>query len=292
MYHIIELESQAEILFAHTYETRHYDLSFAPQEDYIEISYIERGEAVVLREDGLMQTRSPGTLGVHLHKEGERCFSYEPLHRHWAVGARMKYAHYACRPEEIKSRIIDSPEKNKYIVLPDSIYVKEDSELLSLFEKLIQARVSLRTGRDVECIGLFMLLLSALTDRCAVLSTGSGMDGTSVYFRRAVNYISAHIDEHISMNKISEHVGISVGYLGKIFKNYTGRTVIEYINIAKLNKVRELMQDRGLSLKEAGEQTGFENEHYLSRLYKKLTGRSAREDKAVYYKNEDFGIKL
>ena len=47
MYHIIELESQAEILFAHTYETRHYDLSFAPQEDYIEISYIERGEAVV-----------------------------------------------------------------------------------------------------------------------------------------------------------------------------------------------------------------------------------------------------
>ena len=83
-----------------------------------------------------------------------------------------------------------------------------------------------------------------------------------------------------------------MGYLGKIFKNYTGRTVIEYINIAKLNKVRELMQDRGLSLKEAGEQTGFENEHYLSRLYKKLMGRSAREDKAVYYKNEDFGIKL
>ena len=70
------------------------------------------------------------------------------------------------------------------------------------------------------------------------------------------------------------------------------RSVIEYINIAKLNKVRELMQDRGLSLKEAGEQTGFENEHYLSRLYKKLMGRSAREDKAVYYKNEDFGIKL
>lgn len=49
MYHIIELESQAEILFAHTYETRHYDLSFAPQEDYIEISYIEREKQVVLR---------------------------------------------------------------------------------------------------------------------------------------------------------------------------------------------------------------------------------------------------
>ena len=44
MYYIIELKSQAEILFAHTYETRHYDLSFMPQEDYIELSYIERGE--------------------------------------------------------------------------------------------------------------------------------------------------------------------------------------------------------------------------------------------------------
>ena len=31
MYYIIELKSQAEILFALTYETRHYDLSFMPQ---------------------------------------------------------------------------------------------------------------------------------------------------------------------------------------------------------------------------------------------------------------------
>lgn len=51
------------------------------------------------------------------------------------------------------------------------------------------------------------------------------------------------------------------------------------------------MQDRGISLKEAGEQTGFENQHYLSRLYKKYMGRSAREDKAGSYKNEDFGLR-
>ena len=86
-------------------------------------------------------------------------------------------------------------------------------------------------------------------------------------------------------------MGISAGYLGKIFKTYTGKTIIEYINTAKLGKVRELMQDRGISLKEAGEQTGFENQHYLSRLYKKYMGRSAREDKAGSYKNEDFGLR-
>lgn len=291
MYHIIELLSQVEILFAHTYETRHYDFSFTPQQDYIEISYIELGEAQIIREGGFSQTRIPGTLGVHLRREGERCFSRAPLHRHWAVGVSVKYNYQKCSPEDLKKWILTGQAINKYVILPESIYVKEDSELLNLFEKLIQARISLRVGRDTECAGLFMLLLAALTDRCAFQGSGAGGDGTSVYYRRAVNYISMHIDEHMSIGDIAGHVGISAGYLGKIFKSCTGRTVIEYINLAKLNKVKELMQDRGMSLREAGEQTGFENEHYLSRLYKKYMGRTAREDKAGKYKNEDFGIK-
>lgn len=291
MYYIIELKSQAEILFAHTYETRHYDLSFMPQEDYIELSYIERGGINVLREGGYLQARTPGTIGAHLRKEGERCFSREPLHRHWAVGVRVKYNCSKCDSDEIKNWLLDGPERNKYIILPDSMYVKEDADILGLFEKLIQARISLRAGRDIECTGFFMLLLAALTEKSAVQSAGVIGDGTSMYFRRAVNYISVHIDERISIEDLSGHVGISAGYLGKIFKTYTGKTIIEYINTAKLGKVRELMQDRGISLKEAGEQTGFENQHYLSRLYKKYMGRSAREDKAGSYKNEDFGLR-
>lgn len=291
MYHIIELLSQVEILFAHTYETRHYDFSFTPQQDYIEISYIELGEAQIIRDGGFSQTRAPGTLGVHLRREGERCFSHAPLHRHWSVGVRVKYNYQKCNSEVLKEWILSGAGSNECVILPESMYVKEDSELLNLFEKLIQARISLKAGRNAECIGLFMLMLAALTDRCAFQSSNAGGDGTSVYYRRAVNYISMHIDKHMSIGEIAEHVGISVGYLGRIFKSCTGRTVIEYINLAKLNKVKELMQDRGMSLREAGEQTGFENEHYLSRLYKKHMGRSAREDKTGKYKNEDFGIK-
>lgn len=291
MYHIIELMSHAEILFAHTYETGNYDFSFMPQEDYIEISYIESGEAQVIREGGFSQTRMPGTIGVHLRKEGERCFSYASFHRHWSVGVRVKYNYKECNSEQLKEWITGGEDKNQYVILPDNMFVKEDSEILNLFRKLVRARISLRVGRDAECSGLFMLLLNALTDRCAAQGAGANGDGTSVYFRRAVNYISMHIDEHISIGDIKKHVGISAGYLGRIFKSCTGKTIIEYINLAKLNKVRELIQDRNMSLKEAGEQTGFENENYLSRLYKKYMGRSAREDKAINYKNEDFGIR-
>lgn len=291
MYNLIELTSPVEILFAHTYETPKYDLSFCAQPDYIEISYIEKGTVTVLRDERLFEKHEPGVLSTHFRKESERCFSAAPMHRHWAIGARVSYSYERVTDEQLHGWISDNSfEKNRYAVLPDSLYIKEDAEITGIMERLIRARFSLRPGRDAECSGLFMLLLSCLTDRCTGLCAQENGDGTAVYFRRAANYISMHIDDRIMVGEIADYIGISVGYLGKIFKACTGRTIIEYINLAKLSKVKELMQDRGLSLKAAGEQTGFYDEHYLSRLYKKHMGSSAREDKKYNLQNEDFGL--
>ena len=103
-----------------------------------------------------------------------------------------------------------------------------------------------------------------------------------------MNYIASHIDENISVDEISFHLGISSSYLSSQFKASTGRTIIEYVNFVKLNKVKELICDKGLTLKEAGEAVGFYDEHYLSRVFKKHFGMSAREYKQSILKKEDF----
>jgi len=54
---------------------------------------------------------------------------------------------------------------------------------------------------------------------------------------------------------------------------------VEYINTAKLNKVKELIVNQGLSLREAGEKCGFYDANYLSKIFKKYTGYQAKEFK-------------
>ena len=81
----------------------------------------------------------------------------------------------------------------------------------------------------------------------------------------------------LSVEEIANHIGISGGYLHKIFKEITGLTIIEYINLYKINLVKQYVKSSKISLKEAAYQVGIEDPSYLSRLFKKTAGLSFRE---------------
>ena len=51
-----------------------------------------------------------------------------------------------------------------------------------------------------------------------------------VYCKKAMSYIAENIKENMSTNDVASYLGISTGYLCKLFKNVTGKTVVEYIN--------------------------------------------------------------
>ena len=58
----------------------------------------------------------------------------------------------------------------------------------------------------------------------------------------------------------------------------TGQTLITYINRVKIERVKELLLiNNAITLKEAGENVGIEDENYLSRIFKQYTGLSVRE---------------
>ena len=50
----------------------------------------------------------------------------------------------------------------------------------------------------------------------------------------------------------------------------------------RIRRVRLLMDVNGQSLKDAGRAVGLEDEHYLSRQFKRYTGMSARQYRAAH----------
>ena len=73
---------------------------------------------------------------------------------------------------------------------------------------------------------------------------------------------------------IASKLNISTGFLSRIFKETTNQTLIEFANFAKLYKIKELIQTKGISIKEASYQLGFSDPNYVSRLYKKYFGKN------------------
>ena len=76
---------------------------------------------------------------------------------------------------------------------------------------------------------------------------------------------------------IAQELGISEGYLHRVFKAAAGCSVLEYLNRKRVTVAIDLVDNRGLSLKDAAFNVGIEDPAYMSRLFKKVTGLSFRE---------------
>lgn len=95
--------------------------------------------------------------------------------------------------------------------------------------------------------------------------------------KKAISYIGAHFREKISVEEICSHIGFSKYYFCRTFKEVTGKTVVEYINILRCNHARKLLDSNDYNVSESAILSGFANMSYFTRLYKKLFGKLPSE---------------
>lgn len=87
-------------------------------------------------------------------------------------------------------------------------------------------------------------------------------------------YISAHIEERLSLNDIASVFNISPNYLSLLFKKYTDTGFSEYISQMKIARAKELMAEGNLKIYEIADRLGFESAFYFSKVFKKVTGHT------------------
>ena len=87
-------------------------------------------------------------------------------------------------------------------------------------------------------------------------------------------YIKAHYSEKLSLAGIAEHVYLSKSYLSKIFKEEMHCSLTDYINRIRVEKSKLLMLDPRLSLVEVAAASGFDNQSYFTKVFRRVTGVS------------------
>ncbi len=101
--------------------------------------------------------------------------------------------------------------------------------------------------------------------------------GENAYFTTASRYIKAHYAEQITVDQVAAHVGISRKYLFAIFKRQLGLSPKEYVTGYRIERAKEFLRDRALSVGNIAYSVGYTDPLNFSKIFKQKTGLSPSE---------------
>lgn len=93
----------------------------------------------------------------------------------------------------------------------------------------------------------------------------------------AIGYIKSHLNEKITLNDISNQAGLSKYYLTKKFKESTGQSTTDYINLLRCKQACIYFETTNLSIKDVYNKLYFCSYDYFLRVFKKTIGCTITE---------------
>ena len=114
---------------------------------------------------------------------------------------------------------------------------------------------------------LKLLLMTILRDQ-------SEIPEGEQFLGQVMQYIDRHYNEKITLEQLAKRTHISKSYLTRRFRQFTGETIVNYINKLRIQYAREMLVNSEKNITEIAWAVGFDSPKYFHRVFKKETGES------------------
>lgn len=102
-------------------------------------------------------------------------------------------------------------------------------------------------------------------------------DKNSDIIKKAIQYISQNFAGTITLDDVAGHVHLNSAYFSTIFKQSTGSSFKEYLNMVRIEESKRLLANTNYSVIDIALATGFEDQSYFSKVFKKYTGLTPKQ---------------
>ncbi len=90
--------------------------------------------------------------------------------------------------------------------------------------------------------------------------------------RLAKQYIHNHYQEQITLEEVSEYVGLTPAYFSVLFKKETEIGFAKYLINERIEAAKDLLRETALSVSEICKKVGYNDQKHFTRLFEKNVG--------------------
>ena len=94
---------------------------------------------------------------------------------------------------------------------------------------------------------------------------------------RTKSYCLSHLSEDLSLTVIGQAIGFNPVYLSRIFKQFEGTSIREYIENCRMDMAMRLIQNSRMKIYEVSEKCGYQNTAYFIKIFKVHFGMTPQE---------------
>ena len=118
--------------------------------------------------------------------------------------------------------------------------------------------------------------LLSLFDEAAVQLEKVNCHSTAAQMEEAVDYIRSNYDDcMLNVNMLADRLNISASYFGKLFREFTGSSALEYITRTRMEKAHDLLlTEPDKDVGRIAVEVGYSNNAYFATAFKKYYGVS------------------
>jgi len=94
---------------------------------------------------------------------------------------------------------------------------------------------------------------------------------------RAISFIHDNLEKDIGLRDVAENFHLTTHYFGQVFKSVTGQTFLSFLTRLRMEKACELLKNPEFTQYGVGEQVGYKDPRYFSKVFQKTYSMSPRE---------------
>lgn len=103
--------------------------------------------------------------------------------------------------------------------------------------------------------------------------------------REAADYITMNCHKQIDPAKVAQYLHYNSDYFASLFRKQTGMTITQYLNKMRIELAKRLLVNENVSIKEAAYSSGFQDEKYFMRIFKRQEGMTPLAYKTAFQKS-------
>lgn len=238
----------------------------------MEIIYITRGKGFVRLNDELVQIETGDIILIgketihYIQSDKDDILYFKSLV--FNLNIIYSYLGDACQVE-----LVDPLVNNKFEI--KSVLKKENkhySQFLRIYLNIIEVYCKKEKYFYIKVKGLFFELFYEMFKADVIRNVDISKTRKTSKMKVILDYIDNHYYENMTINNLAQMMHYNEYYFMKIFKQYTGKTFISYINEIRIEKSKYLILNTDLSITEIATKVGFNNTSYYIKKFQHLQG--------------------